>query len=124
MQKGKSRSVSDAYLVGPGSFPQTYQQNCENRIGAGLSRGRRIGGGGEAAIDTAMQTLSGTGQRSPSIWLCREPRTIHGVCVNATLLHFAEAPRARWVVALGEAVPILARAGCRSFCAWINEPTA
>jgi len=38
--------------------------------------------------------------------------------------HFAEAPGARWVVALGEAVPILARAGCRSFCAWIKEPAA
>src|SRR5947208_1681198 len=36
MQKGKSRSASDAYLVGPGSFPQTYQQNCENRMGAVL----------------------------------------------------------------------------------------
>src|SRR6266699_5570292 len=45
MQKGKSRSASDAYLVGPGSFPQTYQQNCENRMGAGLSRGRGSAGG-------------------------------------------------------------------------------
>src|SRR5947208_2129298 len=76
MQKGKSRSASDAYLVGLGSFPQTYQQNCENRMGAGLSRGRMSAG---ADTDTSIQTLSGTGQTSPNIWLCREPRVIHGV---------------------------------------------
>src|SRR5207249_11337398 len=76
MQKGKSRSASDAYLVGPGSFPQTYQQNCENRMGAGLSRAGRVRG---APISTPHAHPIRYGTKVTEYLALPEPRAIHGV---------------------------------------------
>src|SRR5439155_9463591 len=84
MQKGKSRSAPDAYLVGPGSFPQTYQQNCENPMGALQS----------TAYDA-----------NAALAICRGAGSALGRRFGG-----------------GSSHPT--RAGCRSFCAWINEPTA
>ena len=88
MQKGKSRSAPDAYLVGPGSFPQTYQQNCENPMGAlqstaydanaalaicrgaGSALGRRFGGGSSHPRPRWVQVLLRLDQGTGSLRVC------------------------------------------------------